>query len=133
MTSSLAGQQELIFKHVLIRDVAYESLPRRDRTDAHAAVAGWIEETAGDRARELAELLAYHLSTAVALTRDTTGEPAEELRRAAFRWLLQASDEARRRLVAVKAQRLAGEALDLASGDLERTDALEMLGHAFFI
>jgi tetratricopeptide (TPR) repeat protein len=47
--------------------------------------------------------------------------------------LLQASDEARRRLVAVKAQRLAGEALDLASGDLERTDALEMLGHAFFI
>ena len=27
LTSSLAGQQELIFKHVLIRDVAYESLP----------------------------------------------------------------------------------------------------------
>jgi tetratricopeptide (TPR) repeat protein len=35
-------------------------------------------------------------------------------------------------LVARKAQRLAGEALDLASGDLERTDALEMLAMAFF-
>ena len=133
LTSSLAGQQELIFKHVLIRDVAYESLPRRDRTDAHAAVAGWIEETAGDRSGEMAELLAYHLSTAVSLSRETPPGPTEELRVSAFGWLLQASDEARRRLVAVKAQRLAGQALDLASGDLERTDALEMLGHAFFI
>jgi class 3 adenylate cyclase/tetratricopeptide (TPR) repeat protein len=132
LTSSLARQQELIFKHVLIRDVAYESLPRRDRTDAHAAVARWIEETAGDRAGEMSELLAYHLSTAVALSRDTPGGPPEELRVAAFRWLLRASDEARRRLVVRKAQRLAEEALDLASGDLERTDALEMLAQAFF-
>ena len=132
-TSSLAGQPEFIFKHVLIRDVAYESLPRRDRTDAHAAVAGWIEETAGDRAGEMAELLAYHLSTAVVLSRDAPSGPTEELRMSAFRWLLRASDEARRRLVAGKAQRLAGEALDLASGDLERTDALEMLAEAFFI
>jgi class 3 adenylate cyclase/tetratricopeptide (TPR) repeat protein len=132
LTSSLAGQQELIFKHVLIRDVAYESLPRRDRTDAHAAVAGWIEETAGDRAGEMAELLAYHLSTAVALSRDTPGGPSEDLRAGAFRWLLRASDEARRRLVVRKARRLAEEALDLASGDLERTDALEMLARAFF-
>jgi class 3 adenylate cyclase/tetratricopeptide (TPR) repeat protein len=133
ITSSLARQPELIFKHVLIRDVAYESLPRRDRTDAHAAVAGWIEETAGDRAGELAELLAYHLSTAVALARDTSGEPAEGLRHAAFRWLLAASDEARRRLVVRKAQRLAEEALDLSIGPLERTDALEMLAEAFFV
>jgi tetratricopeptide (TPR) repeat protein len=132
LTSSLAGQQELIFKHVLIRDVAYESLPRRDRTDSHAAVAGWIEETAGDRAGEMSELLAYHLSTAVTLSRDMPGRPSEDLRADAFRWLLRASDEARRRLVVRKAQRLAEEALDLASGDLERTDALEMLALAFF-
>ena len=132
LTSSLAGQPELIFKHVLIRDVAYESLPRRDRTDAHAAVAGWIEETAGDRAGEMSELLAYHLSTAVSLSGDTSDGPSEDLRVDALRWLLRASDEARRRLVVRKAQRLAEEALDLASGDLERTDALEMLALAFF-
>ena len=132
LTSSLAGQQELIFKHVLIRDVAYESLPRRDRTDAHAAVAAWIEETAGDRAGEMAELLAYHLSTAVELSRDTHGEPSADLRGRAFGWLLRASDEARRRLVVRKARRLAEEALDLASGGLERTDALELLARAFF-
>ena len=133
LTSSLAGQEELTFKHVLIRDVAYESLPRRERTDAHAAVAGWIEETAGDRAGEMSELLAYHLSTAVALSRDAPGGPSEELRLDAFRWLLRASDGARRRLVVRKAQRLAEEALELASGVLERTDALELLAEAFQI
>ena len=41
--STLAGQREYIFKHVLTRDVAYESLPWRDRIDAHANVAGWLE------------------------------------------------------------------------------------------
>jgi class 3 adenylate cyclase/tetratricopeptide (TPR) repeat protein len=133
LTSSLAGQQELIFKHVLIRDVAYESLPRRDRTEAHSAVAGWIDETAGDRVGEMAELLAYHLSTAVSLARDTSGGPTEKLRSDAFRWLLRASDEARRRLVVRKAQRLAEEALDLSVDPLERTDALEMLAEAFFV
>jgi class 3 adenylate cyclase/tetratricopeptide (TPR) repeat protein len=133
LTSSLEGQQELIFKHVLIRDVAYGSLPRRDRTDAHAAVAGWIQDTAGDRAGEMAELLAYHLSTAVTLSREASGGPAEELRVAAFRWLLRASDEARRRLVVRKAQRLAEEALDLSVGAFERTDALELLAEAFFV
>ena len=107
--------------------------PRRDRADAHAAVAGWIEETAGERAREIAELLAYHSSTAVALSqRPRRRGPSDDLRAAAFRWSLRASDEARRRLVVRKARRLAEEALDLASGDLERTDALEMLARAFF-
>ncbi len=132
LTSSLAGQEELIFKHVLIRDVAYESLPRRDRTEAHAAAARWVEETAGDRAGELSELLAYHLSTAVALSRDTLDGPTDDLRGAAFRWLLRASDDSRRRLVVRKAQGFAEEALDLAAGDLERTDALELLAEAFF-
>jgi class 3 adenylate cyclase/tetratricopeptide (TPR) repeat protein len=133
LTSSLAGQQELIFKHVLIRDVAYDSLPRRERTEAHAAVAGWIEETAGDRAGEMAELLAHHLSTAVAFARDIPGGPAEDLRSTALRWLLRASDGARRRLVVRKAQRLAEEALELASGALDRTDALELLAEAFHL
>ena len=35
--SSFAGQTEYIFKHILTRDVAYESIPRRSRGPAHAA------------------------------------------------------------------------------------------------
>ncbi len=63
--STLAGEPEFIFKHVLTRDVAYESMPRRDRPAAHAEVATWLEETAGDRREEFVELLAYHFTEAV--------------------------------------------------------------------
>ena len=31
VSSSIGGQREFIFKHVLVRDVAYESLPRKER------------------------------------------------------------------------------------------------------
>ena len=58
--SSIAAQPEFIFKHVLARDVAYESLPRRERGSAHATVARWIEEIAGERRGEFVELLAHH-------------------------------------------------------------------------
>ena len=44
-----AGQREYTFRHILTRDVAYESLPRRERQRAHTLVATWIEERAGER------------------------------------------------------------------------------------
>ncbi|HJX75301.1 MAG TPA: hypothetical protein VJ247_03035, partial [Gaiella sp.] len=58
LSSSIAGEPEFIFKHILTREVAYESLPRRERAGAHAAVASWIQETTGARAKEFVELLA---------------------------------------------------------------------------
>ena len=64
LTSAMAGERELIFKHILTRDVAYESLPRRDRPQAHARVAEWIERMFGDRRLEVAELLAHHFDLA---------------------------------------------------------------------
>jgi len=131
--STLSGQREYIFKHVLTRDVAYESLPRRDRADAHSSVAGWLERTAGERAGEFAELLAYHYATAAGLAGETGDEPNGDLRSAAVRWLLRASATARLRLVPRKAARLAEDALAFAAGDLERTDALESLAEAFLV
>jgi len=126
--SSLAGQPEYIFKHVLTRDVAYESLPRKERPRAHATVAAWLERTAGDRSVEFAEVLAYHYGTAAALESDP--EPA--LRRAAFEWLQRASEDARKRFVVKKAERLAEEALRFAIEPLERVAALTTLAEAFF-
>jgi class 3 adenylate cyclase/tetratricopeptide (TPR) repeat protein len=129
--SSLAGQPEYIFKHVLTRDVAYESLPRKERPRAHAAVAAWLEATAGDRAVEFAEVLAYHYGTAAGLERDA-GSPADPpLRRSALEWLQRASEDARRRFVVKKAERLAEEALNFATEPLERVGALTMLAEAF--
>ncbi len=129
--STLAGEREYLFKHILTRDVTYESLPRRERAAAHRSVAAWIESSAGERAPEFAELLAYHCTTAVQTARQTGDEPDEDLRGSALRWSLEASERSRRRAVLKKAQRLAEDALALAVGDLERTDALEMLAEAF--
>ena len=130
--SSLAGQPEYIFKHVLTRDVAYESLPRKERARAHATVAAWLERTAGDRAVEFAEVLAYHYGTAAGLERDAGPATDPALRRSALEWLQRASEDARRRFVVKKAERLAEEALSFATDPLEHVGALTTLAEAFF-
>ena len=54
---------EYIFEHVMIRDVAYESLLVRDRRLYHRLVAQHLEElTIGQKREEIYELLAYHYS-----------------------------------------------------------------------
>jgi len=126
--SSIAGEPEFIFKHILTRDVAYESLPKRERAPAHAAVAGWIEQTAGARAREFVELLAYHYATAVA---ESVGAVDDALRRKAFEYLVAASGDSRSKQVLKRAERFGEEALRLAKDDHERSAALEALGDAF--
>ena len=82
---------EYVFKHVLIRDVAYESLARRDRSALHRVVAEWLvaAEDEGGPAAPVA-LLAYHFHQAYSLARsDTAGvQPSCELARLAVRHLL---------------------------------------------
>jgi class 3 adenylate cyclase len=134
LSSRISGEREFTFKHVLTRDVAYESLPHRERPAAHARVAAWIEATAGDRVGEFNELLAYHFSTAALASRGggTDVAEAERLRSKAFAYLLDASTDTRRREVLNKAQRLAHEALGFAAGPLERSLALATLAHAYY-
>lgn len=43
MVSMIEGEQQFAFKHGLIRDVAYELLPRRRRLERHAEVAEFLE------------------------------------------------------------------------------------------
>ena len=52
------------FRHLLIRDAAYEALPKSIRADLHERTAGWIEGIAGDRIAEQEEILGYHLERA---------------------------------------------------------------------
>ena len=63
----LAGEAELAFKHVLIRDVAYGMLPKSVRARKHFEVGGFIEDRAGDRAEEVVALLAEHYGRAATL------------------------------------------------------------------
>ena len=62
--ASFAGVDGFRFRHVLIRDAAYEAVPKQIRADLHERYAAWLEEVAGDRLPELEEVLGYHLEQA---------------------------------------------------------------------
>ena len=58
--SSVEGQTEYSFWHALIRDVAYGQIPRSARAAKHEAAAHWLEQMAGERVADHADLLAHH-------------------------------------------------------------------------
>ena len=67
--SSVKDQAEYAFWHALVRDVAYSQIPRAGRARKHVAAAEWIEQMAGERITDHAELLAHHYERALELTR----------------------------------------------------------------
>ena len=78
--SAMAGAAEFGFRHVLIRDVAYESLPKRDRAAKHLDVARWAESTMADRQDEMVELLAAHYLAALRYEEEFASANSERLR-----------------------------------------------------
>ena len=72
--SNVAGETEYSFRHALVREVAYEQIPRAQRADKHRAAAVWIESLG--RIDDHSELLAHHYAAALDYTRasgqDTT-------------------------------------------------------------
>jgi hypothetical protein len=59
----LAGEDGFRFRHLLIRDAAYEALPKAVRAELHERFAAWLVEQ-GSRLVELDEILGYHLEQA---------------------------------------------------------------------
>ena len=94
--SRLAGERELAFKHVLIRDVAYGMLPKAVRCRKHFEVGRFIEDRAGDRTDEVVALLAEHYGRAAALGADAGVDPGElnQITGRAVRFLDEAGDAA---------------------------------------
>src|SRR5438105_703459 len=130
-TSSLANHSEYAFKHALVRDVAYSSLPKARRARAHAEIAAWIEELAGGRTDEFGELLAFHYVTAAAgEDADLAWSEAERkpIREKAFTHLVGAGVQARRRFAIPRSIELHHQAVAVAAGDEERFRALVELG-----
>ena len=60
-TSSMEGEAEYGFWHLLVRDVCYGQIPRAARAARHRAAAAWIERQAGERVEDLADVLAAPL------------------------------------------------------------------------
>jgi class 3 adenylate cyclase/tetratricopeptide (TPR) repeat protein len=95
--SALTGERELAFKHALIRDVAYEMLPKAVRAQKHFEVAGFIEARADRRVDEVVALLAEHYSRAAQLGAELRLAPADmdPYRAKAVHYLEAAGDAAR--------------------------------------
>jgi class 3 adenylate cyclase len=133
--SALGEEREYQFKHGLTRDVAYESLGRKERTSLHSRAAEWIEKTAADRRSEVIDVLAYHLYRAhqgAAADGSASPRDVEASRKRAFEALVQASDESTRKTALDKAKRQAREALELETTAEEEQRAEEALGLAHF-
>ncbi|WDZ88202.1 adenylate/guanylate cyclase domain-containing protein [Micromonospora cathayae] len=122
--STMAGQAEYQFRHVLVRDVCYQRLPRTERVARHERTADWIDALSRGRDTDLAEVLANHRWAAHEIARTLNLDtrryaPAARtaLHRAARRaYALHALDAAAHH---------AGRALGLA-GDADPADRLRL-------
>jgi tetratricopeptide (TPR) repeat protein len=112
-TSSMEGETEYAFWHALVRDVAYNQIPRALRGRRHRAAAAWIERKAGERVEDLAEVLSHHYLAALELARAADDrEQTAELAAPARRYLALAGERAL--------------ALDVASAEVNLVRALEL-------
>lgn len=68
-TSSMQGEQEYAFWHLMVRDVCYAQIPRPSRVARHRGAAVWIEAKAGERIDDLADVLAHHYVEALDMAR----------------------------------------------------------------
>ena len=106
------------FRHILIREVAYGTLPRAERSRLHAAAADYLTDHADGRADELAELIAFHYREAASVG-SLLGPVPEHIRSAAVTWLRRAADAAMAGTANYEAARHLRSAIDLAEpGDL---------------
>jgi class 3 adenylate cyclase/tetratricopeptide (TPR) repeat protein len=89
--SSVAGQTEFAFKHLLVRDVAYGQIPRVERARKHLRAAEWIASLG--RAEDHAEMVAHHYVSALELSR-ASGRDVDAFAERAQDALREAGDRA---------------------------------------
>jgi class 3 adenylate cyclase/tetratricopeptide (TPR) repeat protein len=114
-TPMLVGDQAFRFRHLLIRDAAYDALPKATRADLHERFADWLE-TRGRELAELDEVLGYHREQAARYRRELE-RPDAALERRAGRNLAAAGSRAAMRSDAHGAANLIRRALALLPAD----------------
>ncbi|MDX6516871.1 MAG: hypothetical protein QOH73_2537, partial [Gaiellaceae bacterium] len=91
--TQIAGDDGFRFSHLLIRDAAYEALPKATRVELHERFADWLDQRPADVV-ELDEIVGYHLEQAASF-RAELGQPDERL---SLRAAARLATAARRRL-----------------------------------
>jgi tetratricopeptide (TPR) repeat protein len=91
-----ADGDRFAFRHILIQEVAYSTLPRSERARMHAEAARWVEASSEGREVAVAEILAFHYREAAVLSAalDPGSVGAAAVRESAGRWLIRAADVA---------------------------------------
>ncbi|MDQ3379804.1 MAG: AAA family ATPase [Actinomycetota bacterium] len=114
-----AGEDAYRFRHLLIRDATYESIPKSVRADLHERHAEWLEEKAKERGVEYDEILGYHLEQAYRFRAelDEIDEGARVLGRRAAERLGAAGKRAFARLDSPAAMNLMSRATGLLPDD----------------
>jgi len=125
--SSVAGESEYAFRHVLLRDVAYGSIPRAARVERHRLAAGWVESLG--RPDDHADLLTHHYLAAIELAR-SAGVDSGAFAAPAAAALLRAADRSLALNAFGAAARMYEEALALGLGDEDRPRAVFRRGVA---
>jgi hypothetical protein len=131
--SSIEGENEYSFWHVLVRDVAYGQIPRGERARRHRAAAAWIERQAHGRVEDLAEVLAHHYLQALELV-EAAGDTSQAAELALpARHFLSLAGERALGLDAAQAEVRLARALELCpTGDPERPELLLRWAKAAF-
>ena len=70
--ATFRGDEAFRFRHLLIRDAAYDTLPKTERADLHERFADWLERV-GEELAELDEIAGWHLRGAALPARAGTG------------------------------------------------------------
>lgn len=129
-SSSVEGEVEYAFRHVLIRDVAYAQIPRAERSIRHRRTAEWLGSLCSPEDR--AELLAQHYLAALEYGR-ATGADVGTFAPSALKALRDAGERSSALGTYDAAARYFQAALELVSeDDPQRGELLYGYGGALF-
>src|SRR5437762_4089963 len=94
---SLDEELRFRFRHQLVRDAAYEALPKHERAHLHEVFAEWMESALPNRLEELHEVIGYHLEQACLYLRSIGGATgaADALAQRAVEHLAAGAEKAR--------------------------------------
>ena len=126
---TMRGDSAYRFRHILIRDAAYDSLAKEARAELHEGLALWLDEHA--RLVEHDEIVGYHLEQAVRYRHDLGHDDGGLARRAAERLANAGSGALGRSDIEGGTNLLARAVALYRAGDGERLRLLPELGLAF--
>jgi class 3 adenylate cyclase/tetratricopeptide (TPR) repeat protein len=124
------GDEAYRFRHLLIRDAAYDAMPKQSRAELHERFAAWLETASGDRRTEYEEILGHHLEQAFRYRSELVlvDDDLPELARRAAEFLGSAGSRALDRGDFAGARPLLERAVELIGGDARRPQLVERLG-----